>query len=158
MAKVLIVYHSRGGNTEKMAHFVAEGVNKEGIDVEVKRVQDTDADELLKVEGLILGSPCYYGAMAGEIKAFLDKSVKHHGKLDGKIGGAFATSANLGGGNETTVMNILQALLIHGMIVQGNPQGAHYGPVTLGTPDEKSSNECRMFGERIAKLVKNIHG
>lgn len=52
-----------------------------------------------------------------------------HGKLVGKVGGVFTSSGMIGGGNETTIMSILQGLLIHGMIVQGVQEGNHYGPV-----------------------------
>jgi len=90
------------------------------------------------------------------IKLFLDDSIKFHGKLDGKIGGAFSSSGNIGGGNETTIMNILHALLIHGMIVQGTPKGDHYGPVAIKAPDDRSQRLCREYGQRIAKLVRRL--
>ncbi len=63
--------------------------------------------------------------MAAEIKKFIDESVKFHGKLEGKVGGAFSSSAQIGGGNETTIMDILKTLLIHGMIIQGSSKGDH---------------------------------
>jgi NAD(P)H dehydrogenase (quinone) len=62
----------------------------------------------------------------------------------------------MGGGNETTVMDINKALMIHGMIIQGNPRGAHYGPVALGKPDERSSEECKQCGAKVARLVKRL--
>ena len=52
--------------------------------------------DLLKADGIILGSPTYYGTMAAEMKAFIDRSVKYHGKLEGKIGGAFSSGGGLG--------------------------------------------------------------
>ena len=157
MPKVLIVYYSRTGNTRRMAELIAEGVRREkNVDVEVKPVQETKVEELLNVDGVIIGSPTYYGSMAAEIKKFLDDSVKFHGKLEGKVGGAFSSSANIAGGNETTIMSILQSLLIHGMIVQGSSKGDHYGPVAIGEPDERSKNLCIEYGQRIAKLVLKI--
>ena len=86
MPKVLIVYYSRSGNTEAMAKLVAEGVELEGVEVECKKVADTSVDDLLAADGIILGSPTYYGTMAAEIKKLLDDSVRYHGKLDGKVG------------------------------------------------------------------------
>ena len=100
-----------------------------------------------------MGSPVYYGTMAAELKALIDESVAFHGKLSGKVGGAFATSANVGGGNETTVMDILKALLIHGMVVPGSAQGDHYGPVAIGEPDERARAECRKLGELVGRLT-----
>lgn len=155
--KVLIVYHSRTGNTREMAELIAKGVKRvESVEVEVKPVQETRVEELLNVEGVVIGSPTYYGSMAAEIKKFLDESVKFHGKLEGKVGGAFSSSANIAGGNETTIMSILQSLLIHGMIVQGSSKGDHYGPVSVGKPDERSKNQCIEYGQRIAELVLKV--
>jgi len=154
MGKILIAYYSRTGNTEAMAGFVAQGAEEEGgAEVAVKRVQDIKAKELLKYDGLIFGAPTYYGTMPHEMKRLFDQSVAFHGKLSGKVGGAFASSANVGGGNETTVLDILKAFLIHGMILQGDPSGDHYGPVSIGAPDKRSEGECIRLGLRIARLV-----
>jgi NAD(P)H dehydrogenase (quinone) len=156
MAKVLIIYYSRTGNTKKMAEAIGEGVKKEGLGLEVKKVEDIKVEELLEADGIIIGSPTYYGTMAAPIKELFDESVKFHGKLDGKVGAAFASSANVAGGNETTILDILNALLIHGMIIQGDPSGDHYGPVAIGAPDSRSIKECVRLGQRVAKLVKKI--
>lgn len=158
MAKILVMYYSRGGNTRKMAELVGEGAQKEGLEVTLKDVKDISAEELLKYDGIIIGTPTYYGGMAAEIKKVLDDSVKFHGKLDGKIGAAFSSSANIGGGNETAILDILNAMLIHGMIIQGDPQGDHYGAVSIKMPDERASKQCLRMGSRLAKLTKKITG
>ena len=154
MPKILIIYYTQTGNTEKMARYIEEGIKKEGIDVETKKVKDTKPDELLKADAIIIGSPTYYGSMAAPIKELLDKSVKFHGRLEGKIGAAFTSSANIGGGNETTILDILKAMLIHGMVIQGDPQGDHYGPVAIGSPDARCIRECKRLGQKVAKFVK----
>ncbi len=156
MAKILVVYYSRSGNTKKMAELITESIKKESVEVVLKDVKEVEVDELLKFDGIVIGSPAYYGTMAAEIKKLLDDSVKFHGKLEGKVGAAFCSSANIAGGNETTILDILNALLIHGMIIQGDPRGDHYGPVAIGAPDERSVKECARFGARIAKLTKKI--
>jgi len=158
MAKALVIYYSRSGNTKKMAELVLEGLKKEGIEAHIKNVSDVEVDELLKFDALVIGSPTYYGTMAAEIKRLLDDSVKFHGKLDGKVGAAFASSANIGGGNETTILDILNAMLIHGMIIQGDPQGDHYGPVAIGAPDARTTKECLRQASRVAKLLKKTSG
>jgi NAD(P)H dehydrogenase (quinone) len=154
MAKAIVIYYSRSGNTKKVAAAIFENLKKEGVEADLRDVLETKADELLKYEAIIVGSPTYYGTMAAEIKKLFDDSVKFHGKLDGKIGAAFASSANLAGGNETTVLDILNAMLIHGMIIQGDPQGSHYGPVAVGAPDARVDKECARLAQRIAKLIK----
>jgi len=71
--KVLIAYHSVTGNTEKMAQGVTEGANAvSGTNVVLKRVGEVAADDLLSSEAVIVGSPVYFGNMAGEVKTFFD--------------------------------------------------------------------------------------
>ncbi|MEM2715034.1 MAG: NAD(P)H-dependent oxidoreductase, partial [Candidatus Bathyarchaeia archaeon] len=93
MVNILIVYDSRTGNTEKAAFLVAEGVRKvSGVNCVVKRVDDVTLDDLLNANGIMVGSPTYYGGMSAKIKDLFDRSVKVHGKLEGKVGAAFTTS------------------------------------------------------------------
>jgi NAD(P)H dehydrogenase (quinone) len=153
MAKVLLVYYSRSGNTAQMAEQIRQGLLKGGVEVTSKTVAETRLDELLEYDGIVMGSPTYYGSMAAELKKLLDDSVKFHGKLDGKVGGAFTSSGALAGGNETTILHILGAMLVHGMVVQGDPRSDHYGPVAVGKPDERSQKACARYGERVASLV-----
>ena len=95
-----------------MAELIAEGIKTEGVDVDLKNVKDVQVDQLKDYDGIVIGSPTYYGTMSWEIKKLLDDSVKFHAKLDGKVGGAFASAANIGGGNETTILDIINALFI----------------------------------------------
>lgn len=92
--------------------------------------------------------------MAWQIKKLIDESVVLHSQLKGKIGAAFSSAANIGGGNETTVNDILNALLIHGMIIQGEPKGDHYGPISIGAPDKRSLECCSRLAENVANLLK----
>ena len=159
MPKVLIVYYTRSGNTKQMAEHVAAGAREvQGAEVDLRPVDQVTTEDLLSPEAIIIGSPVYYGTMAAELKSLIDQSVKHHGKLVGKVGGAFASSGGPGGGNETTVLDILKALLIHGMIVQGDPKGDHYGPIAVGAPDKRSQGECRRMGRRVAELAVRLSG
>ncbi len=156
MLKALVIYYTQSGNTKKMAESIAEGIQKAGVEAVLKDVADVKADELLKYDGLVVGSPTYYGSMSAQIKQLFDDSVKFHGKLDGKAGAAFASSANIGGGNETTILDILNAMLIHGMIIQGDWQGDHYGAVAIGAPDSRATRQCIRMGDRLAKLIKKL--
>jgi NAD(P)H dehydrogenase (quinone) len=141
-----------------MAGLVAEGAKAAGADVALKSVEKTEVEELLEADGIILGSPTYYGHSSGPMRTFLDESVRYHGELTGKVGGAFTSSANIGGGNETTILDLLHALLIHGMIIQGTADGDHYGPVAIGAPDDRVEPQCRALGERVAKLAGRLLG
>ena len=154
MVKILVGYYSRSGNTKAMAEAVAEGARSKGAGVDLKAVGDIDVDSLPGYDAIVFGSPTYYGVMAAEMKDLIDRSVKHHGDLEGKVGGAFSSSGLIGGGNETTILSILQAFLIHGMVVPGVAQENHYGPVSVGMPDEDGKAECMSYGVKIAHLAK----
>jgi NAD(P)H dehydrogenase (quinone) len=158
MARIVVLYYSQGGNTKRMAELIGEGASAEGVEVNVRDVSAFGARELLNYQGIIIGSPTYYGTMSHQIKKLLDETVAFHSQLEGVVGAAFSSSANIGGGNETTILDILNAMLIHGMIIQGDSQGDHYGPVSIGSPDERSSKECQRLGSRVAKLVKKLSG
>ncbi|OIN96586.1 MAG: flavodoxin [Deltaproteobacteria bacterium CG1_02_45_11] len=154
MPQVLISYFSKSGNTKKMAGVIKEGLESvKGIDVTLKEVSATTLDDLLGSDGIIIGCPTYFGVMTAAVKDLMDKSIKHFGKLTGKVGGAFTSSGGIAGGNETTILSILQGLLIHGMVIQGLSQGNHYGPVSIGAPDEKAQDECVRYGKLIGQLT-----
>ena len=156
MAKGLVVYYSRSGNTKQMAEIIARAMNEAKLPTECKAVENVRIDDLLGADAIVVGSPTYYGQMAAEVKKMFDDAVSKHGKLDGKVGAAFCSSGNIGGGNETTVMGIINAMLINGMIVHGDPQGGHYGPVSIGEPDERVTGECKRRGQRVAELTKKL--
>ncbi len=158
MVRLLICYYSKSGNTRKMAELIEKGAKSEKVEVDTRDVGDVKPADLLKYDGIIIGSPTYYGLMSAEVKELLDKSVRYHGKLDGKVGGAFASSYNVGGGNETTIIAILEALLIHGMVICGDPEGDHYGPVSIEKPDKRVEKVCVRYGKRVASLTKRLHG
>ena len=158
MTKMLICYYSRSGNTKKMAYLIQKGAMQEDIDVETKDVKEVKVDDLKGYDGIVIGSPTYYGLPAAPVKDLLDKSIKLHGKLQDKVGGAFSSSANVGGGNETTILAILEALMIHGMVVCGDSEGDHYGPVSIEKPDKRAEEVCVSYGRRIAALTKKLHG
>jgi NAD(P)H dehydrogenase (quinone) len=156
MPKGIVIYYSRSGNTKKMAETIAQAMNDTGVGTRCTSIDDVKVEELLDYDAIVIGSPTYYGQMAGPIKRFFDESVSLHGKLDGKVGAAFASSANVGGGNETTIMSIIEAMIIAGCVVQGDPQGDHYGPVSVGKPDERVERQCRRRGQRIAELTNKL--
>ena len=159
MVKILIVYDSRTGNTEKMAKAVAEGARQiKDTTVNVKKVDETDVLDLPKADAIVFGSPTYFGEMSGRLKAFIDESVKVYGKLEGKVGAAFTSSGGTASGAETTLLSIIQAMLIHGMIVQGRSGDKHYGAAAVEEPTNKDIDSCKHLGKRVAKLAAKLSG
>jgi NAD(P)H dehydrogenase (quinone) len=158
MKTVLVVYHSRSGNTARMAEAVAEGAKNGGAEVVIKKVEEATLEDLVAADGIVFGAPTYFGTLSGEMKSFIDKSVRIRGKLENKVGAAFTSSGSLSGGNETTLISMIEAMLIHGMIIVGDPieTGGHYGAVAVGAPDAGALIACRKLGERVAKFAKSI--
>ncbi len=156
MSSVLVTYYSRTGNTKEMAEHVAKGAEQAGGDVKLASVDRVDASELAGYDAIIVGSPTYYGSMAAEVKELIDKSVQLHGKLTDRVGAAFASSAHVGGGNETTALDLIHAFLIHGMVVPGIHDGDHYGPVSVGEPDSRVRKQCEQLGDRVVELAAKL--
>ena len=156
MPKVLVAYYSETGNTAAMAEAVATGVERAGVEVVRKKLEEVSVDELPDYDGIIIGTPTHFAAAAAEVKRFIDDSIKCWKQLAGKVGAAFASSGDLGGGSETAILDILRAFLVHGMIVPGYISGGHYGPVSVGAPDGERKKACEEMGERVAELVQKL--
>ena len=158
MPKILVIFDSKSGNTETMALAVAKGAEKAGdLEVTVKKAEETKNSDLLAADGIVMGSPTYFGQMSAKLKAVIDESVKIHKDLTGKVGGAFTSSGGTASGGETTLLSIVQAMLIHGMIVQGRADDKHYGVAVMGAPKKKDLVDCEKLGERVAALVLKLN-
>ncbi len=156
MPKVLVCYYTKTGNVQDMAKIISGALRKCSVEVTTKPVTEVVINELRSYDCIIVGSPTMYGSLAWPVKKFLDETVQLHGELAGKVGGAFTSCAYLGGGNETTLMGILRAFLIHGMLIQGNPNRNYFGPVSLGAPNDQAKADCIAYAESIAELTKKL--
>ncbi len=157
--QVLVLYYSRTGNTKLLAEAIADGVESvDGVDVLLKNTEEVEKQDFIDSQGIIMGSPVYFGTLAAEMKKVIDDFVAVRKKMEGKVGAAFATSADASGGKETTILSILQGMLIYGMIVAGDPlsTGGHYGIACAGKPDEKTLEKGERLGERVANLVLKL--
>ena len=157
MAKALVVYDSVTGHTEKMAQAIADGLRESGLDVDVKKVDGTTLDDLAAADAIVMGSPTYFSTMTAKMKAFVDKSVDlwpgEPAKLKDKIGAAFTSCAGAEGGNETTLLSLIRAMLWHGMVIVGHQLG-YCGAVSIEEPDGECMADCRRYGVRIGNFVK----
>jgi NAD(P)H dehydrogenase (quinone) len=157
--KILVMYYSKTGNTKILAEEIAKGVQEvEDVKCMLKPVSDVTEDDFLTSDGIIAGSPVYFGTMAAELKEVFDKYVEIRKKMGGKVGAAFATSGDESGGKETTIMSIIQAMLIYGMIIVGDPLDAsgHYGVACKGAPDQETADYAAKLGKRVAMLIKKL--
>ncbi len=156
MKKVLVVYYSRSGNTEKMAKMIAEELSKKNVAVDLKKVEEVNVDRLPEYDGYIIGSPNYFGTMAAEVKKFIDESVKYYRKIEGKLVAAFTSTGMIGGGGETVCLDILKAFLIHGCLCLGFTRLGHYGPVSIGKPDERITREIQEMVNKYVEILNRI--
>jgi len=157
--QVLIMYHSRSGNTKKLAEEIAKGVREvEGVTCVIKSVSEVTKEDFLDADGIIAGSPVYFGTMAAEMKEVFDTFIGIRKHMEGKIGAAFSTAGDPTGGKETTMFSIIQAMLIYGMIIVGDPLDAsgHYGVACVGPPDKLAAENGAKLGKRVATLVKKL--
>ena len=157
--QVLVLYYSRTGNTQKLAQEIAKGVQKvEDVKCVVKSTSEVTEEDFVNSDGIIAGSPVYFGTMAYPLKEIFDKFVSIRGEMEDKIGAAFATGGDPSGGKETTILSIIQTMLIYGMIVVGDPLDAtgHYGVACVGAPDRETLSNAVKIGKRVASLVKKF--
>jgi NAD(P)H dehydrogenase (quinone) len=158
--QILVMYYSRSGNTKTLAEEIGKGVEQiEGATALVKSVSDVTKDDFVDSAGIIAGSPVYFGVMAAELKQIFDKFVGIRKQMGDKVGAAFTTSADSTGGKETTMFSIIQAMMIYGMIIVGDPLDAtgHYGIACTGKPDQNTIENAHKMGNRVADLAKKIH-
>lgn len=145
MAKVLVLYYSTYGHVETMAKAVAEGAEREGADVTIKRVPETvpedvarsnhfkldqtaaiaTPEELADYDAIIVGTGTRFGRMSSQMAAFWDRTggLWAKGALVGKVGASFTSTASQHGGQETTQFSILTNLLHHGLTIVGLDYG-----------------------------------
>ncbi len=155
MVKILVTYYSKMGHTEELAKSVVDGIKDGGGIAVLKKVSEIDAEELPDYDGIVIGSPVYFGNMASEVKRLIDDSISVRRKLEGKVGATFVTSRHRTGGKETTMLSILGAMLIHGMVVVGDPieVGGHYG---AAGSDEQAKKEAFGLGKRVTELAEKL--
>lgn len=152
MTKVLVLYHSAYGHIETLANAIAEGAREAGAQVDVKRVPETVPEEIAKAahfkldqaapiakvedladyDAIVVGAGTRFGRMNSQMASFLDQAggLWAKGALNGKVGGAFTSTASQHGGQETTLFSIITNLLHFGMVIVGLDYG-HAGQMTL---------------------------
>jgi len=156
--QILVLYYSKSGNTRKLAEAVAGGAGGAGAEVVLKNTAEVEKDDFLKADGVIAGSPVYFGVMAAELKKVFDDFVSTRRSMENKVGAAFASGGHPSGGKETTMFSIIQCMMIYGMIIVGDPMDAsgHYGVACEKVPDENALSDAEKLGRRVAELCRVI--
>ena len=170
-ARVLVVYYSMTGTTEKMAQRVAEGSRQvPGTAVAVKRVEDVSKEDLEAADAIALGCPAYFGNIPGKMKTLLDDwNWKWKVNFTDKVGGGFATGGGQVGGKEHVIVSLLVFMINNRMVVAGplfeDAQGEDFwgeigaaamtGPLDPGVSDQELES-ARRLGERLARLSQRL--
>lgn len=199
MASVLVLYYSSYDHVETLARAVADGARAAGATVDVKRVPESappeiartmnfkldqaapeaEVEQLADYDAIIVGTPTRFGRMSSQLANFLDRAggLWMRGALNGKIGGAFTSTATQHGGQETTLFSVITNLLHFGMTVVGLPYshqgqmtisevvgGSPYGATTIaGSKGERMATDIELAGARhqgelIARLAVKVFG
>jgi NAD(P)H dehydrogenase (quinone) len=197
MSKVLVLYYSSYGHIEKMAEAAAQGARDAGAEVAVKRVPElvpeevarkshfkldqaapiATVEELPNYDAIIIGVPTRFGNMPAQMKNFLDQTggLWAQGKLVGKVGSVFTSSATQHGGQESTILATHIVLLHQGMVIVGLPYsfqgqmilsevtgGSPYGASTIAAGDgsrQPSENELAgafFQGRHVAQISAKL--
>lgn len=198
MTKVLVLYYSSYGHIEQMADAVAEGAREAGASVDVLRVPETapqavveaahfktdsahpviaGPDALADYDAIVIGAPTRFGRMPSQMAAFLDTTggLWMRGALNGKVGGAFTSTASQHGGQETTLFSIITNLMHLGMTIVGLDYGfqaqmgvdevkggSPYGATTIADgngsrqPSASELDGARYQGRRIAQTAAKL--
>ena len=199
MSKVLVLYYSTYGHIETMAQAVAEGARAAGAAVDVNRVPETVPEAIARpahfkldqtapvatvqdLEGydaIIVGAPTRFGRMPSQMAAFFDQAggLWARGALNGKVGGAFTSTATQHGGQEETLFSIITNLLHFGLIIVGLPYsyqgqmtldevvgGSPYGATTIAggqgqrQPSAIELDGARYQGRLVAETANKLFG
>lgn len=147
MARVLIVYHTISGNTEKMAKAFEEGAKSvRGTEVVVKKAFEATVDDLLGCDAVAFGSADYFSYIAGALKDFFDRTYyPSKGKVAGKPYAAFAT----GGGGGDIALEALERICNSFQFNKVVP-----GVSCRGEPSPDVLEECRKAGAKLAETAR----
>jgi NAD(P)H dehydrogenase (quinone) len=195
MSEILVLYYSRHGSVATLAKSISHGVESidgcsarvrtvPGVSANTEATEDTipvtgppyaSLSDLEQCDGIIIGSPAYFGSMAAPLKYFLDQSTPQwlSGALVNKPAAAFTSSSSFHGGQEVALFSMLVPLMHHGAILLGIPYteeslnttqtgGTPYGATHISGQDSKlpiSEDEkelCHALGRRVAEVASRL--
>ena len=179
MSKIVVVYHSGYGHTQRMAQAVAQGADAELLAIDADgNLPDGGWDALDAADAIIMGSPTYMGSVSWQFKKFADASSKpwFAQKWKDKIAAGFTNSAGMNGDKLATLNTMFTLAMQHGMIwvsqglMPSNTKGAQrndvnylvsYSGAIAQSPSDAGAQDmlpgdletARLFGERVASVT-----
>ena len=147
--KILILYYSGSGNTQRMAKAIAEAMRSSAMNVTVENVGKFDTSLLPNYDGIVLGSPTYFSNMAWQIKKMIDESIVHYGggKLKGKVAGIFTSAGTMRDGRDCLKMLETALGYHHGMKLVEGILGVD------GESEKEVEKRCQEYGKELVKEI-----
>jgi flavorubredoxin len=146
VAKVLIVYHTQSGNTEAMAKAVSEGAKTAGATVVLKKASEAGVDDLLSADVVAIGTPNYFGYMAGMIKDFFDRvwaTVR-----DKVVDKPYVVFGSKGGGGAQALESVER--ICDGIKMARVSEGL----MSTRQPTQDVLTQCKELGKKLAQPGK----
>jgi len=191
--RILILFYSKTGHMLKMARSIAKDVEASGAELRLRKaaelaprevidntpewkaiysqmsdIPDAVVDDLVWMDGLIVGTPTRFGNMAAPMRNFWDQSGKlwMEGTLIGKTVSAFSSAEMVHGGQEATLLSMYPTFMAHGMIIVGIPgnvkelykSGSYYGALSSGEPNDTDLVVARHMADRLVEITRKLRG
>ena len=191
--KILILFYSKTGHMLKMARSVAKDAKEAGAEVRLRKaaelapreviektpewkaiysqmsdIPDAVTDDLVWMDGVIVGTPTRFGNMAAPMRNFWDQTgmLWMEGTLIGRTVSAFASAEMVHGGQEATLLSMYPTFFAHGLIVVGIPgnvkelykSGSYYGALSSGEPNDTDLTVARYMTQRLIEVTKKLRG
>jgi len=191
--KILVLFYSKTGHMLKMARSVAKDAKEAGAEVRLRKaaelapreviektpewkaiysqmsdIPDAVTDDLVWMDGVIVGTPTRFGNMAAPMRNFWDQTgmLWMEGTLIGRTVSAFASAEMVHGGQEATLLSMYPTFFAHGLIVVGIPgnvkelykSGSYYGALSSGEPNDTDLTVARYMTQRLIEVTKKLRG
>ena len=191
--KILVLFYSKTGHMLKMARSVAKDAKEAGAEVRLRKaaelapseviektpewkaihsqmsdIPDAVIDDLVWMDGVIVGTPTRFGNMAAPMRNFWDQTgmLWMEGTLIGRTVSAFASAEMVHGGQEATLLSMYPTFFAHGLIVVGIPgnvkelykSGSYYGALSSGEPNDTDLTVARYMTQRLIEVTKKLRG
>jgi NAD(P)H dehydrogenase (quinone) len=145
MVKVLVIYDSRTGNTEKLAQAVADGARRvPGVEVVLKKAKEVTPKDVAEADAYAFGSPSHFSIMSGEMLTMFTNIYPHRHEVAGKPACVFTTGA----GSQVTALENIDRILGN-----FNPKWIKPGIAVEGSPKPKDLEQAEKLGEKLAKAA-----
>ena len=175
MSKVVVIYHSGYGHTQRMAQSVARGADAELLEISAEgNLPEGAWDTLAAADAIVMGSPTYMGSVSWQFKKFADATSKKWftSAWKDKVAGGFTCSASPSGDKLSTIQYFITLAMQQGMVWVGQPAlndgtinrlGSNSGVMAQVGPQDPASaiaqgdlDTAAAYGKRVAEVATKL--